>query len=203
MGKEEWKSIKGFECYEISNTGLVRSKDREITTGVATFIKKGQILIPVDNGKGYKKVVLKSNGKVKRAYIHRLVAQYFIPNPENKPFINHIDNDPSNNSADNLGWCTHQENMDWAKSQGRTKWNKEACDKLHKTMEKTYVAVIGENIKTGEKLYFEKLNDVKKAGFQPSCVCYCCKGKRGIRQHKGYRWEYGQHNSKKQEMLCV
>jgi hypothetical protein len=80
--------------------------------------------------------------------------------------------------------------MAWMKTQGRSKRRPEWLENLHKAQEETYVAVVGENIQTGEKIYFSKLNDVKKAGFQPSCVCYCCKGKRGITQHKGYRWKY-------------
>ncbi len=178
MGKtEQWKVIEGFDLYEISTTGKIRNA-------------KGRILKPVDNGKGYLKFTLKQNGRNQREYVHRLVAVAFIPNPENKPFVNHIDNDPSNNCVDNLEWCTHQENMDWMNRQGRAKRTPEWLENLHKAQEETYVAIVGENILTGEKIYFSKLNDVKKAGFQPSCVCYCCKGKRGITQHKGYRWRY-------------
>lgn len=186
----QWKTVEGFELYEISNTGQIRSKDRVITNGFGTFTKKGRNLKPIDNGKGYLKINLIQNGKSKREYIHRLVAFAFIPNPENKPLINHIDNNPMNNNAINLEWCTHQENTDWMNKQGRARRTNEWLENLHKAQKETYVAVVGENIKTGEKIYFSKLNDVKKAGFQPSCVCYCCKGKRGMAQHKGYRWKY-------------
>ena len=178
MGKtEQWKVIEDFDLYEISNTGKIRNQ-------------KGKILKPTDNGKGYLKFTLKQDGRIKKKYIHRLVAAAFIPNPENKPFVNHIDNNPANNHVENLEWCTHQENMNWMNKQNRAKRTPEWLENLHKAQEETYVGVIGENIKTGEKIYFSKLNDVKKAGFQPSCVCYCCKGNRGITQHKGYRWKY-------------
>lgn len=174
---EQWKVIEGFDLYEISNTGKIRNQ-------------KGKILKPVDNGKGYLKFTLKHDGRNKREYVHRLVAAAFISNPENKPCVNHIDNDPSNNCVENLEWCTHQENMNWMNKQNRAKRTPEWIENLHKAQEETYVAVIGENIKSGEKIYFSKLNDVKKEGFQPSCVCDCCKGKRGRTQHKGYRWKY-------------
>lgn len=191
MGKTElWKVIEDFELYEVSNTGKVRSKDRISKNGKGSFLKKGMILKPVDNGNGHLKVELKQDGKRKRAYVHRLVAAAFIPNPERKPCVNHIDNDPSNNCVDNLEWCTHQENMNWMNSQDRAKRTHEWLQHLHETQAKSYVSVVGENIHTGEKIYFSKLNDVKRAGFNPSCVCRCCKGTHGVTQHKGYRWKY-------------
>lgn len=191
MGKtEQWKVIEGFDLYEVSNTGKVRSKDRTTHNRNGSFIKKGRILKPVDNGTGHLKVELKQDGRKKRAYVHRLVAIAFIPNPEEKLFVNHIDNNPSNNNVENLEWCTHKENMDWMNSQGRARRTKEWLNHLHTSQEKTYMAVVGTNILTGEKIYFSKLNDVKEAGFQPSCVCCCCKGKRGTKQHKGYEWNY-------------
>lgn len=175
MGKtEQWKVIPGFESYEVSNTGKVRSKGREMK--------------PIDNGKGYMKIILHNNEKKKRFYIHRLVANAFIPNPDNKPFVNHIDCNPMKNNIENLEWCTHQENVDWMILLGRNTRTNQWLENLHRSQEKIYIAVVGENIKTGEKVYFPKLNDVKKLGFQPSCVCNCCKGVR--KQHKGYRWTY-------------
>lgn len=198
MGKtEQWKVIEGFDLYEISNTGKVRSKDRYIKCAKGIRLHKGRIMKPIDNGTGHLKVELKQDGRKKKAYVHRLVAVAFISNPENKPFVNHIDNDPTNNDVENLEWCTPQENTDWMNCQGRAKRTQKWIENLHKAQEQTYVAVVGENIQTGEKIYFSKLNDVRKAGFQPSCVCNCCQGKRGIKQHKGYRWRYEtiQHHS--------
>lgn len=175
---EKWIAIEGFENYIISNTGKVKNvvKNTEI---------KGS-----DNGNGYLKIQFYKNGKIQRKYIHRLVAQHFLPNPEGKLFVNHIDCNPSNNCVENLEWCTHKENMAWMVEKGRNQRTEEWKRNHEKGLSRLYVGVIGENIKTGEKIYFSKLNDVKKAGFQPSCVCYCCKGKRGVTQHKGYRWEY-------------
>lgn len=60
---------------------------------------------------GYEHVFLRNNSIVSQQKIHRLVAMAFIPNPENKPFINHIDGNKVNNSIENLEWCTHSENM--------------------------------------------------------------------------------------------
>ena len=187
---ERWKKIEGFEIYEVSNKGNVRSKSRVVKNPVATFKVEGKMLKGIPNSNGYLRVNLYKDGKYHRKFIHRLVAQHFIENAENKPCVNHIDNNPQNNDVENLEWCTHQENMDWANKQGRMNWNFPRRKVQEEAQAKYYIAVIGENIVTGEKMYFSKLNDVKKAGFQPSCVCYCCKGKRGITQHKGYRWKY-------------
>ena len=61
--------------------------------------------------KGYRRVVLMKNGKQINALVHRLIAQTFIPNPENKPEVNHKDGNKENNSVFNLEWCTHKENV--------------------------------------------------------------------------------------------
>ena len=189
--KERWKPvpIAGFEdLYEVSTLGKVRSRDRIMRNGSGEYLKKGIILHPVDNGSGYLKVELKDGIHKKRVYVHRLVAYAFLENKANKPFINHIDNNPYNSSVENLEWCTPQENSDWMVKQARNKRTNKWIENLHKSQSKFYKAVIGENIETGEIVRFEKLNDVVEAGFEPSCVCCCCKGKR--KTHKGFVWEY-------------
>lgn len=115
--KETWKPVKGYEkYYEVSNTGNVRSLDRVLRSDTLfgknkTFIKKGRILKPRTSksrglATGYYRVML--NGKNK--CIHKIVAESFIPNPENKPQVDHIDGDISNNSVMNLRWVTPKEN---------------------------------------------------------------------------------------------
>lgn len=172
---EKWKVIPEYTDYEVSNKGKIRNK-------------KGQIIKAFDNGRGYLKLYLWKDRTKKNEYVHRIVAMAFIPNPENKPFINHIDNNPLNNNADNLEWCTPKENSDWMISQERNKRTDTWLNNLHKSQEKQYRAVKGINIGTGEIIIFSKLNNVRKYGFEPSCVCNCCKGKR--KSHAGYRWEY-------------
>ena len=188
--QEEWRTIPNHPYYEVSNTGKVRSVDRTIirANGIPIFLK-GRVLKGRDNMKGYIKIDLKDENS-ESIYVHRLVAMTYIPNPENKPCVNHIDNNPRNNCVDNLEWCTKQENTDWMIIQGRFKRTEEWLNNLHMSQEPTYKPVKGTDIETGEVLYFKNLNNVKDMGFQPSCVCVCCKNKKGVKQHLGYVWEY-------------
>ena len=96
-------SIKNFPDYYITDTGEVYSRK-----GDGRFRKLKQ-----QTNKGYKKVELMTNGRYTRRqfFVHRLVAEAFIPNPDNKPHVNHIDGNPSNNNVDNLEWCTPSENL--------------------------------------------------------------------------------------------
>lgn len=112
MNKEIWIKIPNFENrYEVSNLGKVRSLDGR---------QKGKILKPINKGRGYRQICLyKTNTNRKLHRVHRLVAQAFIPNPENKPYINHIDNNPSNNCVSNLEWATPLENYNHSKKQNR------------------------------------------------------------------------------------
>jgi hypothetical protein len=101
-----WKEIAGYCGYEITEDGQVRNKESKC-------VLKTQL----QNG-GYLIVALRKNKKRKAATIHRLVATTFIPNPNNKPQVNHIDGNKENNHINNLEWCTLKENMRHASMMG-------------------------------------------------------------------------------------
>lgn len=104
---EKWIDIKGFEgFYQISNCGNVRSVDRVVSNRKY----KGTELKPLIGFGGYYSVQLRKKVKKTVFYIHRLVAEHFIPNYENKKIINHIDEDKFNNNCCNLEWVTISEN---------------------------------------------------------------------------------------------
>ena len=100
--QEIWKPIEGYsEIYEVSNTGKVRNSI------------SGRLLKPMPCGfeESYHRVQLYRFGVREQFRIHRLVAIAFIPNPDNKPEVNHFDLDRTNNSVDNLEWMTGSENI--------------------------------------------------------------------------------------------
>lgn len=112
MEKEIWKSISGYEgLYEVSNLGRVRSIDR-IVNG-RNGIVRGNILSFSDNGTGYKTVCLCKDNIKSTKYIHRLVANEFVDNPNNLPDVNHKNERRDDNTASNLEWCTKEYNQNY------------------------------------------------------------------------------------------
>ncbi len=104
---EIWKKIVNCDGYMISNYGRVKSYSRKSKSN--TLLKE-KILIG-NISKGYIKYKLYIDGKKRNLSQHRLIAIHFIPNPENKPFINHINGVRNDNRIENLEWCTHSENI--------------------------------------------------------------------------------------------
>ena len=124
---EEWRPIAGYEgIYEVSNLGRVRSLDRYVvhkTIDKKNYTRhiKGSILSPIINSKNkYLTVGLHDGGRRIAAYVHRLVAETFIPNPYNMPEVNHKDEDKNNNKVDNLEWCDRAYNMNYGTAIKRT-----------------------------------------------------------------------------------
>lgn len=113
---EIWKDIVGYEGrYQISNMGRIRSVARVVTWkngSVKTY--KSRIMKTNKRGE-YIGVSLYKDYKSKDFMVHRLVAEAFIPNPNNLPFVNHIDEDKLNNVVDNLEWCTRQYNNNYGR----------------------------------------------------------------------------------------
>ena len=114
---EEWRPVVGWEkLYEVSSLGRVNRLETTVRTCgtnmvfTTRVIKKRQ-LSPYIDFAGYERVTLCDSGRKKNVLVHRLVAIAFIPNPDNKPSVNHIDFNKLNNTTYNFEWCTHKENM--------------------------------------------------------------------------------------------
>lgn len=122
--KEIWKPIKGYEgLYLISNLGNIknkRGKYRKISIGK----------------RGYKCVTLCKNGKHKNKTLHRLLMESFVPNPENKPHIDHIDGNRLNNNLNNLRWVTQKENNNNPVTKGKL-WRGDNRDDIVRKMLET------------------------------------------------------------------
>ena len=186
--KEIWKDIKNYEgLYQVSNLGRVKSVDRIITMKNDVYInnkvrfQKGKILQPhISNHGHYLALTLCKNNKRHTKRVHRLVAETFIPNPDNLPEVNHIDGDKFNNTVKNLEWCTDRQNKDHAK----------AYDLYSHTPKVQTKPVL--QIKDGVVINkFESIAEAGRAtGLNTSNIGQCCKKKKNHSHVGGYQWEY-------------
>ena len=119
---EEWRPIVGYEgLYEVSSYGRVRSLDMYVKARYGNYrLHKGKVLSPGEKN-GYLFVNLSCNGKHNTITVHRLVAQVFLPNPDNLPEVNHKDEDKTNNNADNLEWCDRKYNINYGSRKDKVK----------------------------------------------------------------------------------
>ena len=183
---EIWKPVKGFENYEVSNLGQVKSLNYNRT-------KEAKILRLCKNKDGYLTVTLYKNGKGYAKKVHRLVTAAFIPNPEGKTEVNHIDGNKTNNRVENLEWATHSENMHHAWETGLceplTGENHPMYGKHHteETRKKLSKALTGEN----HPMYGKQLSEEHKKKLSES--------------HKGkYTGKYtGKKNPRARKVICI
>lgn len=174
---EIWKDIKGYEgLYQVSNFGNVKSVDRISKHSNGDLTLKGKLLKSVKNSRGYLQVDLCKNGKIKKILIHRLVAQTFLPNPDNKPHIDHINTITTDNRVINLRWVTQKENIN----------NPLTIDKKSKNLSKPIIQFS----KDGKfiKKWDSALDAQRELGIKQSNICSCCKGKN--KTTGGYIWRY-------------
>lgn len=163
--KEIWKDIEDYEgLYQISNLGRVKR------------VKTGRILKGIKDTPGYLQVGLCKKGIRNAHRIHRLVAEAFIPNLDNKREINHIDEDKTNNSIDNLEWVTRKENINYGTRNERVSKAKS-------------IPIIATNIKTGGVEEFYGINEcARQLGLNPSSITKVLKGR--YKQTGGYTFKY-------------
>lgn len=155
------KEIKGYEgLYSITSCGKVWSHKRK------------KFLQPFDNGQGYLVIILRANGKSKHYRVHRLVAEAYIPNPDEKKYINHKDENKHNNSVANLEWATAKENINYGT----------ANERRRKSWQITPIRCV----ETGE-IFPTQAAAAQSIGRCAQCIRHCLVGK----QHTagGYHWE--------------
>ena len=195
MSEEMWKDIAGYEgIYQVSNKGNVRSVDREQKNKNGLVIRyKGKQMKPQSNSAGYLRVQLKANGSTERRFVHRLVAEHFVENPSPKTniVVNHIDSNPQNNDSTNLEWLTYRGNTQHALMAGRLNRTEKWIDNMRKAMAWKSKPVVAYDPYTKQVVFtFSSVQNSRWAGFEPSCVCQCCKGER--KTHRGLAWRYAE-----------
>lgn len=174
--QEIFKDIKGYEkLYQISNLGNVKSLPKGDGNGNKERILKFDNTNKT-NTTTYLRVTLSGNGQTKRFSVHRLVAEAFIPNPDNKPSVNHIDNNGENNRVDNLEWVTHSENMVHAQKQGRLPNTnmKAATNKITETAVSKYTNFIGTSMNGRTLISFSKKEIGKRFRWYGIFTCDNC-----------------------------
>lgn len=178
---EIWKSIENYEgFYEVSNHGRVRSLTRKTRFGRGYRIYEGKELSLQTDKDGYKRVALHREGKVKRFFVHRLVALAFIDNPCDKPVVNHKDGNKQNNHADNLEWATNSENDIHAFKTGLRVAHDGGTSKKVIQIDKDTLEVLGEYNSISEAS--------RKTGVSIQMISYCCNGK--CKTAKGFVWKF-------------
>lgn len=199
MNKEQeiWKPVVGFEgCVEVSNLGRIRTMERLVTySDGRVFSYKSRILKPRLN-KGYLYINIARGGKGNMFKVHRIVAQAFIPNPENKPCVDHINTIRTDNRVENLRWVTHSENMRneltrRKASEMMRSWLTDKMLQRKKEIGKSIRKVYQFDLNGSLIAEFSSLSDAARAvGVDLSSISQCCNHKRGYNHAGGYLWSY-------------
>ena len=185
--EEIWKEIEGYPNYQVSNMGRVK----RLSTGY--YRRTEKILKPQLQNNGYLHIKLSQKDKTKCILVHRLIAQVFIPNPNNLPQVNHINEDKTDNRVENLEWCTQKYNINYGNGiSKRVKTNKE-----NGTYKK--IGEINSKIRSKSILQFSKDNSFirkwdcimdiqRELGYDNKQICSCLKNRQ--KTAKGFKWVY-------------
>ena len=181
---EEWRDIPGYEgLYQVSNLGRVKSLKRPTRHGTFTY---KQIILKPRIKRGYYVVYLYKDKEVTNFPVSRLVASAFIPNPDNKPEVDHIDTNRLNNNVENLRWVTRSENMN------------NPLTKLHQMESmrnniKLSRAVVQLTLDNEIVAIYPSAKEVQRSTeFVQSQVSHCCNNEYGKKKniYKDYKWMY-------------
>lgn len=177
-GDYMWKTIDGYEDYEISNNGEVRRIRYKDSSNLAKY-GLPFYLKPRKDKDGYLKYTLVENGKPSTLFAHRLVAMSYIPNPDNKEQVNHKNGIKNDNRSENLEWCTASENIQHRINVLGVKW------KNHKSSK----TVIQLDIDGNVVAHYPSAKEAKRqTGFSQGHISECCRGE--IKQYNGFIWKY-------------
>lgn len=181
---EIWRDIKGYEIYQVSSLGRVKSIRRTVKSKNGYRTVKEHILKPRKNRDGYLQLSLWNENKRKTMKVHRLVCEAFLHNPLNLPQINHINEIKEDNRVENLEYCDARYNNNFGTRNERARIS---ISKAKKGVFNTKHSKAVKCLETG-KIY-PSLSEVnRKFGFSAGHICDCCNGKRNIAY--GYHWQY-------------
>ena len=187
---ENWKDIKGYEgYYQVSNEGRVRSLKRTISNNGGAQELEGKTKSTRIKNSGYEITDLYKNGERKTFMIHRLVADAFIPNHDNKSQVNHIDGNKLNNRVDNLEWVCQSENVIHSYECIREdKSNINAVSAMNKANSKKVMCL------NDGSIYNSASEAAKQVGISSSLLMRCCRGERKSAgkdsNNNKLRWKY-------------
>ena len=179
--EEVWKDVIGYEdCYQISNTGKIRSKDRfvRVCGGGKRFIS-GKLIKPIKCRNGYLEASLSKDGNRKVFLLHRLVAMHFIENPNKLPEVNHKDENIENCEAENLEWCTSKYNANYGTRNERMMIGRELKPVLQYEKDGSFI-----------KKWDSMMEACRECDADISSMIRVCKGKQ--KTCVGFRWEYAE-----------
>ena len=173
---EEWFDIEGFEgLYQISNLFNVRSLTVQIKGGrhqeQSGRLKKGKIMKPYLYPNGYYGFQFYKDGVRVHKMLHRIIAETFIPNPDNLPEVDHINRIRTDNRIENLRWVDRID-----QNKNRDMCNMNAKQVAQYDLENNLIKI------------WDSIAEANRNGFSASKICLCCQGKR--KTHKGYIWKY-------------
>ncbi len=159
INMEVWEKVIGYENYEVSNLGNVKTLKRNYWNGRGWCVRKEKLIkIQFDTNYSCVGLYKKDSLKGKTILLHRIVAIAFIPNPDNKPCVNHIDGNKRNNNVDNLEWCTHSENTKHACRTGLILPTNGEINGMSRLTEKDILEIRGFEKGTNQRLIAEKYN---------------------------------------------
>lgn len=177
---EQIKDIPGYErLYEITTKGVIYRKQEVYINNLGNKCIRKRREIASRNNNGRRVVTLCKNGKPKDHFVHRLVAETYIPNPNNYPMINHKDENPMNNSLDNLEWCDNSYNQNYGTCPQRKAKSEPNREPVVKIISDKHI-IIYESSR-----YAERVCNVDHSAIRRACA-----DTTGNRYCKGFLWRF-------------